>query len=262
MIPSSEHLKTFSQASGRGGGPLTTALLALMPMPRSQCLIPNARQAAQGHAGCARALVEAGADLNARNSVGMTPCYVAARGGHAKVIRLLARAGVDLRATAEDGASALYVAAEEGAEEVTRALIELGVDKDQPDNDGATALFAAVRAGLWLLEGGDVKKRRSVSHVQRHECPRFYSGVLRSRNPLQNLKKPLGKSPPCCLLTIASPPFAERRPAALPAAPSRRGRTRGRPAALQRRLPAARCRGGRPLRIRLPPACGPFLRLL
>jgi ankyrin repeat protein len=54
--------------------------------------------AAEGHAGVVRALIEAGADINASVESGFTPFFFAVREGHIDVVRALLEAGIDVNA--------------------------------------------------------------------------------------------------------------------------------------------------------------------
>jgi ankyrin repeat protein len=56
---------------------------------------------------CLKLLMEAGADVNARNAQGQTALHVAAQRGYNNIVKLLAERGADLMAKDADGHSAL-----------------------------------------------------------------------------------------------------------------------------------------------------------
>lgn len=96
----------------------------------------------QGHSEVVRALLAAKADLNSN------PCilYSASASGNVDVMKLLLDAGAD-----KDGKNCgvgnplLIYAIEEGSANVVRALLEAGTDKEVRDGDGYTPLIAAIR---------------------------------------------------------------------------------------------------------------------
>ena len=131
------------------------------------------------HPGVVQALIEAGADLEARSRVrvrrvylpgrgasyrlsfeehiergdveereqgGFTPLLFAAQQGDAESARLLLAAGADVNITAPIGWSALVVAAFKNQDDVARVLMDGGADPDA-DAAGFTALHAAVLRG-------------------------------------------------------------------------------------------------------------------
>src|SRR3712207_5168927 len=86
-----------------------------------------------------RALLDAGADVNAADENGYTPLMEAAHAPHPEAVRLLLAAGADLEARNRLGSTALHSAAmEAGEQEACRRLFE------DPDHSGAEA-FAVMR---------------------------------------------------------------------------------------------------------------------
>jgi len=79
---------------------------------------------ANGSLRVAHALIEKGADLNARNSGGVTALMIAAAKGHADVVELLVRAGADVEAQTEHGDTALSIARARGDQKVIKLLDE------------------------------------------------------------------------------------------------------------------------------------------
>ena len=78
----------------------------------------------------ARALVEAGADVSAKETDGWTPLHLSAQKGHLEVARALIEAGADVNAKKNDGWTPLHWSAQKGHLEVARALIKAGSNFD------------------------------------------------------------------------------------------------------------------------------------
>ncbi len=110
----------------------------------------------QGHAEVVRALLAAKADLNSE------PCvlYSASAGGSSDVIKLLLDAGADKDGkNCRGGRSPLIEAIEEGSTNVVKALLDAGADRELRGGDGYTPLIVAIRhtrveAVSLLLESG------------------------------------------------------------------------------------------------------------
>jgi len=100
-----------------------------------------------GHLGCARALLDAEARLDARAADGKTALMVAAGWGGHDVVQLLVEEGARLDARTEDSWTALQLAAARGTVESVRALVGAGADVDAKNKWNQTALMAAARSG-------------------------------------------------------------------------------------------------------------------
>ena len=95
-----------------------------------------------------RALVEQGADVNARFGDGMTGLHWAARQGNAQIAEFLIGAGADLEATTRIGAhTPLHVASSAGRASVVTALLTAGADANARTTTGATPLHFAAASG-------------------------------------------------------------------------------------------------------------------
>jgi hypothetical protein len=116
----------------------------------------------QGHAPVVAALLEAGADADARSALGWTPLMVAAANAKAAVARLLlARGGARAALADSTGRTALHHAARAGAAEVVALLAARGcAELGARDNNGRTPLTSAEEgahgecAEILLARGG------------------------------------------------------------------------------------------------------------
>lgn len=96
-----------------------------------------------------RALVAAGADLEARSEGYMTPLMATAASGPLENVRTLLELGANPRATDYQGGTALHhaVVRMDSAAEVTRLLLAAGIDVDARLADGITPLMQAAGFG-------------------------------------------------------------------------------------------------------------------
>jgi ankyrin repeat protein len=108
--------------------------------------------ATQGnHAGVARVLIAAGADVNAKDDIQDSPFLYAGAEGRIEILKMtLAKA--DLKSTNRYGGTALIPAAHHGHPEAVRILLGTTIDKDHVNKLGWTALLEAVILG----DGGPV----------------------------------------------------------------------------------------------------------
>ena len=74
-------------------------------------------------------LIEAGADVDAKNQHGQTGLMLSARDGRLDVVRLLVDHGADLDQTAKFHLSALMLAVINGRTEIVRLLVDAGADR-------------------------------------------------------------------------------------------------------------------------------------
>ena len=104
----------------------------------------------------ARALLAAGADVNAQDAVGLTPLHVARSG---EMAQLLVDAGANVHARNEDGETPLEYPGSVGK---IRALLAAGADVNTRDNEGRTPLHEvhdAEMAQVLVDAGADVNVR-------------------------------------------------------------------------------------------------------
>jgi ankyrin repeat protein len=95
-----------------------------------------------------RALIDAGADLNAQGDNGETPLNTAILEGHVLVASLLIDGGADIQARNRGGFTPLHAAAYVNAVEIAERLLGKGADvNDQQNKAGGTALSVASEEG-------------------------------------------------------------------------------------------------------------------
>jgi ankyrin repeat protein len=116
-------------------------------------------------------LLEAGADVHAGDLVGTTPLHRAAEGGSAAVASLLIEHGADVNGATTIGTAPLHIAATEGNTAAARVLIEAGARTDAPNEINRTPLACAVRmahrdtAEMLLQRGVDIDERALIDAV-------------------------------------------------------------------------------------------------
>ena len=84
--------------------------------------------AGKGHEGCVRELLAAGASTGAAEATGMTPLHITAGMGHLGCLRTLLAAGAEVEAADGEGYTPLLLAAQRGQAPCLRALLAAGAD--------------------------------------------------------------------------------------------------------------------------------------
>jgi uncharacterized protein len=100
-----------------------------------------------GDAESAALLVRAGARVDAVNRYGVPPLAVACENGNGAVVKLLLDAGADANATMKGGETVLMLAARSGSLEAIDALLARGARHDARERHGQTALMWASAEG-------------------------------------------------------------------------------------------------------------------
>ena len=104
--------------------------------------------AAHGALARVEALIAWHVDVNAAsNAGGITALFWASGWGHVEVVRALLAAGAGVNAADDDGNTMLIFASYNGHVEVARALLAAGTGVDAANNDDDTALFTASYRG-------------------------------------------------------------------------------------------------------------------
>jgi ankyrin repeat protein len=99
------------------------------------------------HIDAAQALIEAGADVNAKDDIQDSAYLYAGARGHDEILRLTLENGADLASTNRFGGTALIPASERGLLPTVEILLEAGVDPNHVNNLNWTALHEAIVLG-------------------------------------------------------------------------------------------------------------------
>jgi ankyrin repeat protein len=99
--------------------------------------------------GATRALLDAGADVNARshNAFSVLPLHSAVSGNHDAVVAVLLEAGAEVNATQRHAYTPLHGAAQNGADTTVDRLLAAGADRAARNDDGRSAADIAAAAG-------------------------------------------------------------------------------------------------------------------
>ena len=114
----------------------------------------------KNHADVVQVLIDAGADIEKRDSVGRTPLILACVRGCLDAVKVLVQAGAELRVTdsnddtclitvgTENNFTALLEAVGKNHAAVVQVLIDAGADIEEEDSDGCTPLVLACMEGF------------------------------------------------------------------------------------------------------------------
>jgi ankyrin repeat protein len=104
---------------------------------------PLITAAIAGRERCAELLINAGAQLEARNDYGQTALFCASDTNHPGVVSLLLTAGAAVDAFSYNKRTPLMAAADSGCLEVVELLLDAGANRELRDKHGTTALDLA-----------------------------------------------------------------------------------------------------------------------
>ncbi|HKK92925.1 MAG TPA: ankyrin repeat domain-containing protein [Longimicrobiales bacterium] len=207
------------------GGPTSVPLLGqestedVRSTPRSDGLTPLHEAAESGDTARTRALIEAGAELDATTRIGAyTPLHLAAAAGRVETVRILLESGADPEARTGTGdARPLHLAAGAGSAAAVRALVEAGADVDARESArGQTPLIFAVsrnrvEAVRALIDAGaDIEAATLVAEIPEMQLAAGRSARVRSEL-LDSMAEAAGLDPVVFRPTPAQVEFAVRR---------------------------------------------------
>ncbi len=148
-----------------------------------------------GRTAAARALIEAGANVNEQTFYSLTPLARAAEGGHLEVVKDLLKAGAKVDAN-PDAYTALMRACIGGRPKVTEALLKVGADPNAKHDDGQTPLHFAAKNGdvesikLLLARGADPN-----ALAYKKDTPLNYAEIYEHKEAAKVLRQAMAKSP-------------------------------------------------------------------
>ena len=123
----------------------------------------------------AKSMIDAGADVNARNRAQMTPLHIAALYNADKIVPLLLAAGINVDARDNLQRTPLHYAAWKNADKVVPLLLAAGADVDARDQIQETPLHGAAVSNadkvvpLLLDAGADVNAKSSLQSTPLHD---------------------------------------------------------------------------------------------
>ena len=127
--------------------------------------------AAQGQEACLRALIEAGADIEAKDKTGWTAAMLASYFGHDACLAVFIGAGADLDAKDKDERTAGMWAAITDRLACMEMLIGAGANIEATDKDGSNAAMLAAQNGHAQLASfiEEINLSRSEADQMRRE---------------------------------------------------------------------------------------------
>ncbi len=146
----------------------------LLNLPGKDELTPLHAAARQGKIKALSALLERGAEVNAKDVHGCTPLHSAAYGGHTRAAEYLLGHGAEVDITRADGTTPLYYAAKDGRTNLVDLLLKRGAKPDASSETGLTPLHAAAQAGqlpaaeLLVAAGANIAIEDKEGHTALH----------------------------------------------------------------------------------------------
>ena len=144
-----------------------------------------------GHEDVAAYLLSRGAQVNtaSHNRMRVMPLHSAVAGRHIGIARLLLEAGADVNAKQADGFVPLHGAAQNGQVEMIELLMEHGANVNTPDDDGKTALAYALDEGH--VEAANLLRRHGAD-LALHRVPQGRPGLRVPVRAVPVLQGPAG----------------------------------------------------------------------
>lgn len=144
--------------------------------------------AGKGDTNVVKAMLERGADVNAKDNEGETALRLAVTSGKTDVVKLLIEKGADVNAISEDvlfGGTALMLAAVFGNMNMVQTLLDNGADVNAEDKNGITALMNAAFNGylgivrVLIERGADVNSNEYGRTALIQAADRGHADVVR-----------------------------------------------------------------------------------
>jgi len=123
--------------------------------------------AGKGHVECLKALLDKHADKETKTMYGYTPLYLAASAGQVECLMVLIKEGAEIEAKDNNEQTPLYIAAHKDHVECLKTLLEAGADKEVKNKGGMTPLHGAAGAGtieclkVLLKEGAEIEAKNN-----------------------------------------------------------------------------------------------------
>src|SRR5207245_2422560 len=127
-----------------------------------------------GYAAVARALLEGGADPNARNSSSWTPLHQAAWHRQLGMVRSLIAHGADVNARTPKGWTVLMAAASGGSPAVVKLLLDHGADVNAQDHENRRTFTA-----LLIARQHESDARKSPPRTRSYANAADYAAIVR-----------------------------------------------------------------------------------
>lgn len=158
--------------------PIFLVLFALAPLAHAKDDNDLIKAAGRGDVQRVKALIDASADVNAKDKKGRTALMEAAFSGHADIVTLLLDKGADIQASDRFGDTALTLAADSHKTEVVKLLLNKGANTEAMDSlFGHTALMEAAINGyadiaaLLLDHGANMETKGGLMVVGENGMP-------------------------------------------------------------------------------------------
>jgi ankyrin repeat protein len=130
----------------------------------------------------ARLLIAHGADVNAKDEVGLTPLHRAASNGRKRLADLLLTKGADIHAMDQSNCSPLHSVALCGKKRMARLLLEKGADISSKDKHNRTPLHHAALHGQTRLVRFLLRRGANINAKDKHGNTALYEAARGMHN--------------------------------------------------------------------------------